>query len=359
MMSIKERIDNKDTSLPLSLPRFNAFLGGISDEEMYLLFGATGTSKTKLAIKLFVLDLVNQYLANEENDFHVIYATLELSAQEIYYNIFCNLLNQATGRDYSVKFFKNKIADNPLTLERFKEFQEIMPWLDKLDEKVTILDNIKHPAKLYNYIHHKLNSEWGASVKDEKGRSRYVRKNPRKKIIIITDTINAFQKDEGDPDDYTSIKRWSDYYCKQMLKMYYKCSIINIQQSDKQSTTAQYTNSGKVVEDKYVPKVENLAKVKTTPDDHTTVISIFNPSRYGVKDYEGYKITGLGNQFRYLMILKNSHGEENKGVALWVDNAHLKAVELPHSENQYEVNQALQELGTSYHPQPTGGFGFN
>ncbi|GAB3975556.1 hypothetical protein GCM10028806_33380 [Spirosoma terrae] len=354
MLSIKARIDIEDTSLPISLPRFNEFLGGISDEEMYLLFGATGTSKTKLAIKLFVLDLLNQYLENPDNDFHVIYATLELSATEIYYNIFCNALHRQTGNNYSIKFFKNKIQDDPLTNDRYEEFKLIMPWLKKLDKKVTIIDHIKQPSKLYQYIRWKLNNEWGTV--DETS-NKYVKHNPRKKIIIITDTINALQKDTEDADEYTSIKRWSNYYCKQLLKMFYKCSIINIQQSDKQSTTVQYTGKGERIEDKFIPRVENLSTVKTTPDDHTTVISIYNPSRYGVSECEGYKVGPLGNHFRYLNVLKNSHGDENKGVGIYIDNAHLEAVELPRPDQIDNLCGTLSLLGIDYLSRP-GGFGF-
>ena len=323
---IKGRLDNNITSYPISLEKLNDFLGGISEEEMYLLFGTTGSSKSKLAIKLFVIDLIEYCFNNKDKDIFIYYITLELSAVEIYLNIFCHLLHKKTGKYYSVQYFKNKLTKRKLDLSVFDEFKLVEDWLKVLDEKVMIIDHLRTPTDIYNGLKKHLDTIHGELVK-EGSKLVYKKKNPKKLIGVIVDTINAF-KNERNMSKYETIELWCSNYCKQELKMLYKCFILSIQQADKSSTTTLYSNKGERVEDKFIPTVENLQHNKSTSDSHTCVVSIFNPSRHKIASFENYDITEIGNNFRRLTILKNSHGSENISVDIYIDNAHLITEEL-------------------------------
>jgi len=333
--AIQRRIDNKVTSLNINLPRLNEYLGGIGEEEAYLIFGATGTTKTGLAVKLTIIDLVDHILAHPKDDFRTYYFSLELSAEILYYKIFAHLLHRKTGKQYSVDYFRNK--KQQLTQAALEELALIKPWLDVLDQKVVIQDQYRTPGSIFKYLEGQLLKIGSKKVVD--GATLYVKNNPNLKIVVVVDTINALQKEKDDPSEYESIKRWSEHYTKQTLKMVYKCAIFNIQQTDKQSTTSQYTNSGKKVDDKFIPRIEHLAKVKTTPDDVSCAISIYNPSRYEVADYDGYDIAAMGNNFRYLRVVKSSYGEEGVGVGVYIDNAHLDVEELPRPSDPVALTQ--------------------
>lgn len=323
---IKSRLDNNITSYPISLSKLNEFLGGISEEEMYLLFGTTGSSKTKLAIKLFVIDLIEYCFQNKDRDIFIYYITLELSAVEIYLNIFCHLLHKKTGKYYSVGYFKNKMTKRKLDLAVFDEFKLVEDWLKVLDNKVLILDHLRTPTDIYKGLKNQLDTIHGKMEK-EGLRTVYKKNNPNKLIGVIVDTINAFKNETG-MSKYETLELWCSNYCKQELKMLYKCFILNLQQADKQSTTTLYSNKGERVEDKFIPTVENLQHNKSTSDSHTCVISIFNPSRHKIASFEKYDINVIGNHFRWLTVLKSSHNEENVSTAIFVDNAHLITEEL-------------------------------
>lgn len=323
---IKGRLDNNISSYPISLEKLNDFLGGISEEEMYLLFGTTASSKTKLAIKLFVIDLIEYCFNNKDKDIFIYYITLELSAVEIYLNIFCHLLHKKTGKYYSVQYFKNKLTKRKLDLSVFDEFKLVEDWLKVLDSKVLILDHLRTPTEVYNGIKKHLITIHG-SIEKQGLRDIYVKKNPKKLVGIIIDTINAFKNETG-MSKYETLELWCSNYAKQELKMFYKCFLVTLQQADKSSTSTMFTNKGERVEEKFIPTIENLQHNKSTSDSHTCVISIFNPSRHKIASFENYDINEIGNNFRWLTVLKNSHGSENVSTAIYIDNAHLITEEL-------------------------------
>jgi hypothetical protein len=320
------RLENNITSYPISLPQFNNYIGGISEEEMYLFFGGTGTSKTKCAIKLFVIDLVNYVFQNKDKDIQIYYFTLELSTVEIYLNIFCHLLHLKTGKYYSVKYFKNKTDKRKLDFTVFEEFELVKDWLELLDQKVKIIDFLRTPTQIYNGLKKHLDESHGKIV-TEGDKKYYKKNNPNKLILVITDTINAFKNEQG-MNKYDTIDLWCANYCKQELKMFYKCVILNLQQMDKSSSTSQYTNKGERIEEKYVPTIESLQHHKSTNDHHTTVFSIFNPSRHKLGSFEGFDINVIGNNFRRITILKNSHGDEQVHTDFYINNAYLLTEEL-------------------------------
>lgn len=335
---IETRLRNNQRSIPLPLERLNNFLGGIGEEEQYLLFGATGSSKTKLTIQLFVLSLINFVRTNPLHTVRVIYNTLELSVEEIWMNIFCHLLHQKTGKVYSIPYLKNKDQKNPLTENILKELHLIKPELDILAAHLVIVDHLRSPNGYYEFLKRFLLTRGDMVIDPQGGGSYYKKKDPNELVVVITDTINAFEKDK-DLDKYNSLKRWSANFCKQNLKMVFKCCVVNIQQMDKEATRITYNFKNERNEDKAVPRLEYLSECKTTPDDATCVISIHNPSRYETPQYAGYDIPPLGNHFRYVNVLKNSHGDENVGVALYVDNLHLTAQEIPPVDNQELVQR--------------------
>lgn len=332
VQQVRDRVFNNVKGIPINLPRLNDYLGGIGEEEMVLLFGATGTSKSKLTLILFVLALTEYTKTHPDQDVKIYHFTLELSANEIWLNIFCYLLHKKTGKEYSVNYFRNKDVKNPLTEAGLQELELIRDELEYLEKHLEIIDSKRQPIKVFQF----LQNELGKRGSFQNG--QYVKSNPNELVVIIADTINAFQADP-DLDQTNSIKRWSEFFCKQTLKIDYRCCIINVQQADKQSTTVQYNYKNERNEDKFVPRIENLAKVKTTPDDHTTVISIYHPYRYEIGSYAGYDVNVLKNDFRYLTIVKSSHVEEGKGVAIYLDSGHLIAEELPLSSKQEELQR--------------------
>lgn len=342
---IQDRISNNISSYPMSLTRLNEVLGGFSEEEMILLFGTTGSSKSRISIKLTIIDMVDYIFANPDKDIYIYYLSLELSSIQIYLIIFCHLLHKKTGNKYSVSYFMNKLDKKKLDLSIFEEFKLVEDWLEVLDKKVEILDYLRTPTQIYNGLKYKLDNELGEIKKDDKGRLYYQKKNPNQLIMVITDTINAFRNETG-MSKYDTIELWCANYCKQELKMFYKLLIFNVQQSDKASTSTLYSNKGERVEEKFVPTIESLQHHKSTSDSHTCVISIFNPSRHNIGSFEGYDINTIGNNFRWLTILKNTHGIENFSVPIYINNAHLITEELENPKvNPAGLYKQLKKYG--------------
>lgn len=319
---IQRKYEGKSKAITFkSLPRFTKDVS-IDNGEYILLVGASGSSKTRLCVRLFILDVIDFVRKNKDTDCRIVYFSTELTAEHIYLLIFCALLHEYTGEDYSVDFFKNKLEENKLSPKVFEDLHEIKDILEFLDKKLVIYDNLFTPDSVWKT----LKKEYLDELYKEKD-GLFSKKNEDLKLFIITDTINAFQANKTHTK-YDSVKEWSEYYCKQVLKIQYDAIVVNVQQLDKQSTSAQYTSQGKVIEDKFSPKLENLSTVKTTPDDASLVLSIFNPARYKIPFWQGHGVTKHGQNFRHVEVLKNTNGEENLSCAMLIDNANMQLLEL-------------------------------
>ena len=334
---IKEIYKNPPTTISFkSIPIFGDYIGGVGEEEAILLISSTGASKTRLAVRLYILDVIDYIRKNPEYDVEIVFFQLELGATDIYVLMMCALLHEKTGKQYSSKYLMNKEKSNPLTEETIKEIESIQNELDFIDTKLKVVDNLYTPDEIYLYLVKNIFDKNGKFVN-----GKYVKTNPKKNVLVIVDTINALSPNKG-KTEYESIKLWSEHYTKKILKKKFKAAIINVQQTDKASTTAQYSGRGTVIEDKFSPKVESLAKVKTTPDDHTLVISIYNPFAYEVEEYMGYNITVLRDNFRYLKILKSTYSGSSRGKAIFIDNANMQVQELPKASERTALIQFIK-----------------
>jgi hypothetical protein len=329
---IKDRYENPPATISFkSIPIFGEYIGGTGEEEAILVISSTGASKTRLTVRLYILDVIDYIRKNPEYDVEVIFFELELSSNDIYILIMCALLHEKTGKNYSSQYLMNKEKSNPLTETTIREIDEIKDELDFIDTKLKIVDNLYTPDEIYNYLKKDIFDKSGKFVN-----GKYVKNNPKKNVIVVVDTINALNANKG-KTEYESIKMWTEFYTKKILKKKFKAAIINVQQTDKASTTAQYTGRGQVIEDKFSPKIESLSKVKTTPDDHTLVISIYNPFIYEVEEYMGYNITILRDNFRYLKILKSTYSGSSRGKAIFIDNANMQVQELPKAKDRSQL----------------------
>ena len=108
-----------------------------------------------------------------------------------------------------------------------------------------------------------------------------------------------------------------------------------------------YTNTGQRVEEKHEPTLGQLADVKSTPADHTLVMSLFVPSRYGINTYMDYDIKRMGNKYVRLSIIKNNFGLAGREVGshLYFDGNKGDYEELPDAADKNAVDQFLTARG--------------
>ena len=91
----------------------------------------------------------------------------------------------------------------------------------------------------------------------------------------------------------------------------------------------------------------NLADVKSTPADHTLVLSLFSPSKYDINTYMNYDTKRMGDHYIKLGIIKNNFGLVGRSIAshLYFDGNKGDYEELPDAEDKEAVEAFLDKKG--------------
>ena len=92
-------------------------------------------------------------------------------------------------------------------------------------------------------------------------------------------------------------------------------------------------------------KLQNL-RIKSLRDNklHHLVLALFSPARFGIKEYEGYNIDLLGDNFRSLIVLKSNFSISNVKVPLYFNGACSYYKELPKVMTQNDYNKYKSKI---------------
>ena len=85
------------------------------------------------------------------------------------------------------------------------------------------------------------------------------------------------------------------------------------------------------------PSADGLGDNKTTARDCDVCLGLYGPYRYGIREYEGYDITQLKDNIRFLEIIAGRQGGAGNICPLYFDGAVNFFKELPRPDNAQEM----------------------
>lgn len=354
----KIREDGGYTCVPfVLLKKLGLVVPGIEQEKYYLVTANSKVGKTKLADFLFVYNPY-EFVTKYKSDITVkiFYFSLEVSKEE------------KISQYYSYKLYKDyNIIISPEKLKsRFENYileDEVEKLLDSLDAElenfesvVTFIDNIKNPYGIYKYIReyaykngvhydgqgnkvpveHLMSKD--ASVRDKANLSivSYTPNNPNEYVIIITDHVGLLHPEKGGTP-WETIFAFSSKYCLAMRDRWRYIPVI-IQQQASDQEKQQFTFKGDSVIAKLRPSPDGLADCKLTQRDVNTMFGLFAPHRYKIDNYEGYKISELGDNYREFSVMLNRNGSGFINLDLYFNGAINFFKELPAADKISEAD---------------------
>lgn len=298
---LERRLANPVKGVPMTFSNMARWYPYFEKEHRILLFGDTGTTKTTVALKL-ILDAIDFNASKKEIDVKIYYFSLENSKTVVYNKLFLYLLAKHEGLELSLTELQN-----PTSKSTIDAIKRMGPFMDQIEERLHIIDSISTPTAMFEFMKEQM-TRYGKMSKKANGEYSYLYNNENQYVFVITDTINALTTDAG-LSPYDSIKKWSAEYCKLYLSKIYRTICVNVQQTDNSIRTSAFANNtGMKIDEKHEPTLGMLADVKSTPTDHTLVMSLFQPHRYKITSYEGYNISMLKNSYIKLAVLKNNFG---------------------------------------------------
>lgn len=161
--------------------------------------------------------------------------------------------------------------------------------------------------------------------------------NPNTFVIPVSDHLWNYNPEKG-MTKRESIGHFSRYYCRNKLCMQAGCIVINVQQQENATDDIQYSNKGKAVPQKVLPRLKSLAEFKNTPNDATITFGLFSPFMY--RDlwpkHNRYDVNLFGDHYRALYPLKTREAEQladAKSVPMLFDGSKNYFEELPKDVN--------------------------
>lgn len=369
---IKRRKANLESgginAIPFPLPAFSQYVPGIMKGTQFGITGDSGASKSKLLRYLFVQTPFDFYYANRDKydiDIEIFLFTLEDNNKMTMKNIIVAALSKYKNIRISPLMLNSDFQNRSLPTFILKEIESMQDYFELLLSKVHIIDDIFHPTGILKVVKKRLLDPDNGNYVDEHGNKvetdkegniipsldnsekfrqlKYVPKNPNKFVIVLTDNLQNIRSEKGNDNKWDAYDRFCRQYMRSVLcNTFDTCNCI-VQQQEKSSGKAQFTNTGNQVVEKLLPTVAGLAEYKNSVDSAHCLLGIFNPYKYRVEHFQAgannwYDIIQLGDMYRNISILKSNFAETVNTSVLF-DSFSETFTELPNGNNTEEMQK--------------------
>ena len=335
--------------LPLPFKRFRNRLPGIENGKYIILSANQKVGKSKLCDYMFTYETIMFIIDHPELRLHVIYFTLEESRTMKIEEFQCFLLNRISNLDVDLSLLRSVDKDHPcpdevLTLLNSEAYKK---YLDKFEEVVDLVDDIRNPTGINKYCrdyalsHGHMNYKMGEAYNSttgtmETGRiidksNPYTPDDQEEHRIIIIDNASNISIEKGCNDKREAIDKLSKYGITLKNQLNYIFVLIQHQAQAQEGIENFKLNKMK-------PSTDGLADCKTTSRDCDLLLGLYAPARYGVKVYpnpNGYDISRLKNYVRFLEVIEDRvYGATGQICPLFFDGAACTFRELPRADDR-------------------------
>jgi hypothetical protein len=334
--------------LPMGLTRLSRFLNGIQKKRYDLIFASEGTGKSAFVSSAYVMSPYEYwYTKKPDIDLHIRWYSLEVDAVSVMgkmvaWKIFndCRILT-----DTSSIFSKGNNKIPSLIKRKTTEYKD---YFDKMSERVKIIDRTMSPDDIKKDVYD-FARERGHFYKDRDGNLRYSPKNKKEHVIIITDTLGNL-KVKSVEGTYSK-KGTIDYYsaiCRDGFRNTLEYSTVNVMHSNRSISSTDRARFGEIF-----PSKSDIKDSSQPSADANTVVAIFNPLEYAnpkndLYRFGGYDCKEMGERARFLGILKNREGGNNKrlGMLFLGEAGYFEELKPPGqmSPEDYELIKKYQKL---------------
>lgn len=345
-------LDGKINCIPLSFPRLRAYLPGIEKRRYNIITANQKVGKSKLADYILVYEPF--FYAIEHPDqlrLKILYFTLEMGKEEKFYDFLCHLLYRLDRIRIGPTDLKSTSADKPVPQEILDliDSERYQKYIRKFKETVTYIDSERNPTGINKYcrnfalsrgkFHFKkviVKNELG--LEEEKEIIDYYEPDDKDEyVLVILDNYSNLMQESG-MNKMQTIEKMSKYFITQRDQFNFNITAIQHQAQAQEGIENQKLN-------KMMPSSDGLADCKTTTRDVNLILGLYNPFKYGLKDYEGYDITKFRNNIRFMQVIEDrDNGAAGQVCPLFFDGAVSVFNELPLPTDKDGITKCLNYI---------------
>ena len=326
--------------IPLPFERFRSEVPGIEQGQYVVVTANQKVGKTNLTNYIYLFHTLDYAFEHPDRcSVHILYFALEESVQKVIERYMSHLLYKLDGIRLAPADLRSTSYDYPVPEEALKklqskEYQERLRFFEQcvqFETEDTNPTGILRVCEAYaksvgDYQSHKIKSK-GVSNKEVEVFDSYVQNDPNHYKIVIIDHIGLVDKEQGFKTK-DAVDKMSEYFVKYLRNRYnFTCVAIQQQASESEGLEA-------IKQKRMLPTASTLGDSKYTARDADLVLGIFDPSKFGLPSWLGYKIQdadnqGLRNYGRFMYVIANRNGEMGGVCPLFFDGAVCNFEELP------------------------------
>jgi hypothetical protein len=323
----EKRLSGELIAIPWSLSNFSRIVPGVEQGKYYLISANPKAGKSQLCDFLFIYEPLEWYLQNKGHHIkpRVLYFSLEMSKKSKIYQAMSYKLN----KDYNICISPQDLMSKFTGYILDKEILDIIEspkfrvWLKDFEEIVTLIDNVRSPEEIYEYVKEYALTHGRQSEKT----GEYIPDNPDEYVIIIVDHLSLLTPNKGS-SLFDAMYNYSAYKCLEFRDKF-NYTPVNVQQQSADSGKQQFDYRGNSIIEKIRPSPDGLADCRLTSRDVNIMLSLFNPTSYNLEEYENIDLRRIGRWHRELYLNLNRDGLSNVQVQLYFNGACNEFIELP------------------------------
>ena len=350
--------------IPFPFTRFRNEVPGVEQGQYCLVTANQKVGKSSIASFLYIYNVLDYcYEHPDKCSCHIIYFALEESKQRVIERYMSHLLYKLNKIRISPQDLRSTSVDYPAPEAVLKLFEEdeYKKRLDFFNQCVQFDTENTNPTGILrvceeyaksvgDFNSHTMKSN-GLSGDNVNVFDSYVQHDPNHYKIMFIDHISLVDKEQGFSNKQ-AVDKVSEYCVKYLRNRYnYTCVVIQQQASETEGLEA-------IKMKKMMPSTSGLSDSKYTSRDSNLVLGLFDPSKFGLPAWLGYKIQepgtnkGLKNYGRFLYVLANRDGEMGGICPLFFDGAVTNFEELPKPDGvEIEKYYTLADKLRSYRQQ--------
>ena len=334
--------------LPWPFPRFKAWLPGTEKQKYVIVTANQKVGKSKFVDYVYVYETILFVMQHPEIRAKILYFTLEISPNSKKDEFMSFLLGYLDHIYISPTDLNSVDSDKPvpdeilnlLASDRYK------PYIDKYDEIVTYIDDIRNPTGINKYCRDYALAHGHVNYTDEtyidsNGKTcRLINKDDpytfddEEEIrIVIVDNASNFTQESG-LNKADTINKMSKYFITLRDHLLYTIVLVQHQAQAQEGIENRKMGLTK-------PSSDGLADCKTTSRDANLVLGLYSPFKYEIKTHEGYDITKFKNYIRFMQVLEDrDYGASGQVCPLFFNGMSSSFRELPLPDSP-ELSQAV------------------
>ena len=335
--------------LPWPFPRFKTYLPGTEKGKYIIVTANQKVGKSKFVDYVYVYETILFVMQHPEIRAKIFYFTLEISPNSKKDEFMSFLLGYLDHIYISPTDLNSVDSDKPVPQEilNLLASDRYKPFIDKYDEIVTYIDDIRNPTGINKYcrdyaLSHGHINYTNETYTDSNGRlcklinkdDPYTADDPEEVRILIVDNASNFTQESG-LDKKDTINKMSKYFITLRDQLLYTIVLVQHQAQAQEGIENRKMGLTK-------PSSDGLADCKTTSRDANLVLGLYSPFKYEIKTHEGYDITKFKNYIRFLQVLEDrDYGASGQVCPLFFNGMSSTFRELPLPDSS-ELSQALR-----------------